>query len=312
VPINGPDDLSEPTRGSDFETVQLRPGNLRGLIKRFSIGSLELNLGRFSSGTRMRGVTNREKLTLGTTIESAGRITESWKEVLPGNVSVFPAGSELDCIDYGGSCYLAVSIPLPELFSRLDGEEHLADPAFWSTKRVSNLNPLIEAEMMQRLVGIASSIERKITAPSAQAFDFLQRAMIEPFVMGLTSALPPARPQFFTGARLVSKVEDYIDAADGRPVHISELCSALKVSRRSLYRFFADALGIGPVAYLRRRRLSTIHSVLKRCDPGTVSIGELAFEHGFLETGRFAAYYRAQFGQTPSETLRSRPGHLYY
>ena len=114
--------------------------------------------------------------------------------------------------------------------------------------------------------------------------------------------IPAAR----TGARLVSETEDYIDATDGRPVHISELCSALKVSRRSLHRAFAGTLGIGPAAYLRRRRLSAIRSILSRCDTATISIGDLAFEYGFPETGRFAAYYRAHFGETPSETLRSR------
>ena len=46
--------------------------------------------------------------------------------------------------------------------------------------------------------------------------------------------------------------------------------------------------------------------MLTRSDPAAISIGDLAFEYGFPETGRFAAYYRAQFGETPSETLRSR------
>ena len=109
-----------------------------------------------------------------------------------------------------------------------------------------------------------------------------------------------------TGARLVSETEDYIDASDGRPVHISELCCALKVSRRSLHRAFADTLGIGPAAYLRRRRLSAIRSILSRSDTATISIGDLAFEYGFPETGRFAAYYRAHFGESPSETCRTR------
>jgi AraC family ethanolamine operon transcriptional activator len=152
-------------------------------------------------------------------------------------------------------------------------------------------------------MGIISSIERKFTAPSDQAIDFLQRSIIEPFVFGLTSALPPTSAQ--TGARLVDETEDYIDAAGGRPIHVSELCSALKVSRRSLHRAFAETLGIGPVAYLRRRRLSAIRSILRRRDVATISISDLAFEYGFPETGRFAAYYRAHFGETPSQTLRS-------
>ena len=304
VPIDGPDVLCKTTLGSELKIVQLRPGKLRGFIKYFGIGNLEISLGRFNLPTRMRGVLHQDKLVLSTILDSAGRITESWKDVLPGNVAIFPTGVDLDVIHGGGACYLTVSIPLPELLSRLAGEEHLADPRFLDTKRVSNFDPLIRAEMLQRLMGIISGIERKSTAPSDQASDFLQRSTIEPFVFGLTSALPPASAQ--TGARLVSETENYIDAAGGRPVHISELCSSLKVSRRSLHRAFADTLGIGPAAYLRSRRLSAIRSVLTQCDPAATSIGDLAFEYGFPEAGRFAAYYRAHFGETPSETLRSR------
>jgi AraC-like DNA-binding protein len=304
VPIDGPDVLCKTTLGSELKIVQLRPGKLRGFIKYFGIGNLEISLGRFNLPTRMRGVLHQDKLVLSTILDSAGRITESWKDVLPGNVAIFPTGVDLDVIHGGGACYLTVSLPLPELSSRLGGEEHLADPELWDTKRVSNIDPLIGAEMLRRLMGIVAGIERKLTAPSDQASDFLQRSIIEPFVFGLTSALPPTSAQ--TGARLVDETEDYIDAAGGRPIHISELCGALKVSRRSLHRAFADTLGIGPVAYLRSRRLSAIRSVLTRSDPAAISIGDLAFEYGFPETGRFAAYYRAHFGETPSETLRSR------
>src|SRR5262249_18801876 len=202
--------------------------------------------------------------------------------------------------------YLVVSIPFAELESMLAGEEQLADPAFWTTKGVYHADPLTGSEMLQRLRGIIGTVE-KFTAPSDNAADYFKRSMIEPFVMGLMGALPSANVRSYTGARLVSEAEDYIDRAGRRPVHISELSSALKISRRSLHRAFTDTLGMGPAAYLRRRRLSAIQSILRRSDPATISIGDLAFEYGFPQTGRFAAYYRAHFGETPSETLRLDP-----
>ena len=310
VPINGPDDLRETTRGSDVEIVQLKPGKLRGFIKHFGIGNIGISLGRFDSAIRMRGSLHQEKIVLGTILDCTGRVTQWWKDVRPTDIGVFPALGEFDAIHSGGAAYLLVSIALPELLTMLGGEEHLADPAFWSTKSVYNTDSLIGAEMLQRLIGIISGIEHKFTAPSDRAASFLQRSIVESFVLALMSALPQTSACSYTcvrtGARLVSEAEDYIDASDGRPLHISELCCALRVSRRSLHRAFTDTLGIGPAAYLRRRRLSAIRSILSRCDTATISIGDLAFEYGFPETGRFAAYYRAHFGETPSETLRSR------
>jgi AraC-like DNA-binding protein len=306
VPINGPEDLRETTRGSDVEIVQRKPGKLLGSITHFGIGSPGISLGRFDSAIRMRGALHQERIVLGTILDSAGRVTQWWKDVRPGDIGVFPALAEFDAIHGGGAAYLVVSIALPELLTMLGGEEHLTDPAFWNTKRVYNTDFIIGARTLQRLIGIISGIDHKFTAPSDQAADFLQRSIVESFALALTSALPPANARSYTGARVVSEAEDYIDASGERPVHISELCCALKVSRRSLHRAFADTLGIGPAAYLRRRRLSTIRSILRRRDPATISIGDLAFEYGFPETGRFAAYYRAHFGETPSETLRSR------
>jgi AraC family ethanolamine operon transcriptional activator len=217
-----------------------------------------------------------------------------------------PPSVEADAIYGGGADYMVISIALPELTLLLGSEGLLADPAFWNTKRLCHTDPRIGDEAGRRLKGILRGVEREATAPSAHCADFLRRTIIEAFVVSLMSALPQDnRRSWNTGARLVTEAEDYVDAAGGRPVQISELSSALKVSRRSLHRAFADTLGIGPVAYLRRRRLSAIRSVLKQCDPATISIGDLAFEYGFPEPGRFAAYYRAHFGESPSETCLS-------
>jgi hypothetical protein len=76
VPINGPDDLRETTRGSDVEIVQLKPGKLLGSINHFGIGKLGISLGRFDSAIRMRGVLHQERIVLGTILDSTGRVTQ--------------------------------------------------------------------------------------------------------------------------------------------------------------------------------------------------------------------------------------------
>jgi len=240
-------------------------------------------------------------------MDGAGRVTQWWQDVSLGDVGVFPAGVEFDSIHSGGAPYLSVSLGVRELASMLSGQDRLADPAFWNGKALYHPDPRTGEAIRRQLNGIMSDVERKVTVPSTQAADFLKRSIIEAFLLTLASALPMEKESlFYTGARLVSETEDYVDATGERPVHISEICSALKVSRRSLHRAFSDTLGIGPVSYLRRKRLSAVRSALRQFNPVTISIGDLAFEHGFPEASRFAAYYRAHFGETPTETLRSR------
>src|SRR5215470_19022470 len=119
VPINGPDDLRETTRGSDVEIVQLKPGKLLGSIKHFGVGNLVITLGRFSSEIRMRGTLHQESIVLGTILDSAGLSMQWWKNVQVGDVGVFPACAEFDAIHAGRTAYLTVSITLPDLLSML-------------------------------------------------------------------------------------------------------------------------------------------------------------------------------------------------
>ena len=120
-------------------------------------------------------------------------------------------------------------------------------------------------------------------------------------------ALPAdARGPVPSAMRLVRNVEHYLDTAGSRPVHVSEICAQFNVSRRSLHRAFDDVLGLGPVTFLRHKRLCAVHSALRDSNPATTTIGEIAMQHGFIELGRFSHYYQSLFGEYPSETLGGR------
>jgi AraC family ethanolamine operon transcriptional activator len=46
--------------------------------------------------------------------------------------------------------------------------------------------------------------------------------------------------------------------------------------------------------------------MLKDSSPGETTVTEVALQQGFVELGRFSQYYRALFGEYPSETLGLR------
>ncbi|RUU28329.1 helix-turn-helix domain-containing protein [Mesorhizobium sp. M6A.T.Ce.TU.016.01.1.1] len=77
------------------------------------------------------------------------------------------------------------------------------------------------------------------------------------------------------------------------------------VSRRTLHRAFQHTLGIGPLAYLRLRRLSAVHRALTMAEPAYAGVTRAALDFGFTDLGRFAAFYKRLFGEFPSQTLRS-------
>jgi AraC family ethanolamine operon transcriptional activator len=60
---------------------------------------------------------------------------------------------------------------------------------------------------------------------------------------------------------------------------------------------------LGPVTFLRYKRLCAVHSALRESNPAEVTVAEIAIQQGFIELGRFSRYYRLLFGEYPSETL---------
>jgi len=105
--------------------------------------------------------------------------------------------------------------------------------------------------------------------------------------------------------KAVRRVVELVDAAPEKPWTVADLALYAGVSARSLHEAFRRQLGTSPMSYVRRRRLDHAHDELLDLDPATgTKVIDVALRHGFTHTGRFAAAYRARFGESPSVTLR--------
>ncbi|SEN84620.1 AraC-type DNA-binding protein [Rhodospirillales bacterium URHD0017] len=105
-------------------------------------------------------------------------------------------------------------------------------------------------------------------------------------------------------AEIIGRFEQLLATEHDRPLPLPELCAALGVADRTLRTSCTQVLGMGPVKYARLRRLNLVRSTLLRADPRADNVGMVARKYGFTELGRFAAAYRAAFGEMPSATLR--------
>ncbi len=108
-------------------------------------------------------------------------------------------------------------------------------------------------------------------------------------------------------ADIMVRFEDALTAHRGPPPNMPALCSAVGVPERTLRVCCTEFLGMSPTRYLLLRRLNMARSALRRADPATASVAEIARSHQFLEPGRFAVTYRTIFGEMPSSTLRRAP-----
>jgi AraC-like DNA-binding protein len=235
---------------------------------------------------------------------SRGRVTHWSHEMRPGDVVVWPPGTEHDARYFGGASVAVISLSPAELASMFGSEPGLREIGGWSRNHYRPA-PMAAVQTISRLLDIAGRMDVEGSGPARHADEFLKRAIVDLFVSPILQTAPSERDGPIPSARrVVKKVEDYVKAVGGRPVHVNELCERLHVSRRTLHRAFHDAVGTGPVTFLRHKRLCAVHSNLRHCGPST-TVADVATEHGFVNLGRFSADYNELFGEYPSSTMRT-------
>jgi len=297
--VEGFEEFGEVVVGTRRQVVQIQNGRLRGRLAHASIGRLRIDLASFNLGLRTSGVSGKDGVVIGMLAGSADRVTRSSYESRPGDVLVTPPGTEHENRYYGGSSVIIASIPSDDIASSFGSEGALGDPAAWQRHHFKG-----NAGTVQSVIPLLQSLLAKLgdATLTAESAEFWKRAVIEAMSKSIVEGTPSQRDGPLPSAlTVVRQVEDYLDAAAPAPVHISQICSHMHLSRRTLHRAFNDALGIGPITFLRHRRLCAVHSAL-RAPKDIRTISDIALLYGFQNLGRFASYYRELFGEYPSDT----------
>ena len=181
----------------------------------------------------------------------------------------------------------------------------MRDPTYWWRNHYKGDDEMVTSVIphLQSLFGRLGDLSL-----TAEAAEFWKRAVLEAVTARVVAGMPSERDGPLPSAlKIVRQVEEYLDARPNEPIHISEICSHLHVPRRTLHRAFHEALGTGPIAFLRHRRLCAAHTAL-RASEDIRTISDIAMQFGFQNLGRFAGYYHQLFGEYPSETRqRHRP-----
>jgi len=135
----------------------------------------------------------------------------------------------------------------------------------------------------------------------------LEQQMIHALVESLS--VGPIDEETAAACRRRGILARFEDLREAEPLaSIAEIGAALGVSRRMLRECCKKSLGMSPSRYCRLRGMQLVHRALRRENSDTASVSALAGRYGFRDASRFAANYRAFYGELPSATLRRRPG----
>lgn len=130
---------------------------------------------------------------------------------------------------------------------------------------------------------------------SELGLDDLRRA-----VSARTGAPAPTETR---GTDAVARVRVVLSSRYDASMTVAELAEAVGMTARGLQDACQRAGGATPMRMLRDARLAAARDELRATAPGDASVQVIAARHGFGNPGRFAGYYRALFGVSPSKDL---------
>jgi len=166
----------------------------------------------------------------------------------------------------------------------------------------------------ESLIRLRETLDRAFEAAAEQGDDAL-REYREAFdfglVMDILAVIDNSRLPSFPSRRyrlsVLKRALELLEANYEEEINVETLCRKISTNYSTLSRAFQEEFGITPSRYLRARRLTAARSALAL--PGSSSsITQIARDCGFSHMSAFAADYRNQFGELPSET-RSRAFH---
>ena len=226
------------------------------------------------------------------------------------SVLLMPPGKEFCNPSKGETEWLAVFIPYAtaeatDLITSRDvigNTARVIHPSRGATDRLRSLikqyvaGAKVEPNLLQEFASVTSF--RKALAESVK--DCL-------FVDAAKSRRVTGRPRTVDG-RLIASAIELIEDSPEPILALEELVAALHVSKRSIQAGFQKYMGVSPHKYME---LCGLHRARRQLAAGSLpetTVTKVAAEVGMWDFGRFAARYRAFFGELPSETLTRRKG----
>ena len=102
------------------------------------------------------------------------------------------------------------------------------------------------------------------------------------------------------------RAEEFICENLDNPITRDQLAEVSSCSIRTLSRSFEKKFGIGPMAFIKQRRLDAAYLDLLSAKSDATTVTQVAINYGFAHIGKFAIEYGKAFGESPSTSLARR------
>ncbi len=195
--------------------------------------------------------------------------------------------------------------------TRLDWLRSQLDPvAAWTIERCAASRVLPSSARQRGALGtwLRRLVDRVHAEPQILDHPAVVTALEQDLLDGLLRTLCPGSPPAplevtHRRQRGFELAIESIRSADLDDLNVADLCTQVGVSQRTLEYAFRERLGVSPMEFIRRLRLHGVRRALLAASRKDETVASIAMTFGFYQLGRFAADYRAVFGELPSVTL---------
>lgn len=224
----------------------------------------------------------------------------------------FPSDGDIDVISAADFEVFTLSVP-EHLLTGISQSIGLQDPTQFLGRSATRLTcdpPALRA-LRSRLHRFCQMVSHShLRVPRAVLLAELEYEIPRQLLFALAHGRATPCPATASARnRALKRAVDFIRGHADRPPSVREVCQHAQVSERLLNYAFKDRFGMPPKRYIQGFRLDCVRGELRHATPSTAMVTDVANRWGFWHMGQFAADYRRQFGELPSETLKRRVGH---
>jgi AraC-like DNA-binding protein len=318
VPINhlriaDPDGLTEAIRGSELEPWLLSGHPRESELSRILLPGSCLDHAEMGPAMWFRGVMPKDCYTMVyvTACPGEGHSFNFNSRHRDRCLGFFAPGGTLDAKTPEG--YRHATLTIPEAVFLQAVENRYPEFPAKLLKKGGSFFPIEDAcrNLATLLGAIAETMRREPEVLTCESTRDTLESELQDHFLGLIrseggNGSAAARPGMTRRYQRMNLVRDFIGENSHRPIRLHELCTASGLSRRGVEYLFVDLLGVRASTFLLQCRLHGVRRELLAAVPRHGQVKQCAMNWGFWHLGRFAAEYRALFGEMPRATLVRR------
>ena len=210
------------------------------------------------------------------------------------SVQIYRASNGLDALEIlkkNGVDLILLDLMMPEMDGFEVLEELRNNPLMRSVPVIVLTAQILTAQDMARLQQGVATVLRKGLFETEEVLSHIEKALSHHKYLGTEAA------------RITRQAMGYIHERYQEKITRRQLANVLSVNERHLTRCFQQELGVSPISYLNRYRITQAKQIL---DQGNANITRVAFSVGFSSSNYFGRVFRDEVGLTPSEYCNQR------